>query len=111
MLYQGIIITEALREPWVINDLMIEEAKISKENGQHYYEVRLTLDDIGQVASSLEKGWFFHFWNDQSMIVCFGEGKQFFMDREDRSTWTDAILYGSTMGFTEDELNFEPYKL
>lgn len=106
MIYSGIVVAESLKDPTVINDLMVEQIQITKRNNYHLYQVRLTIDTIGEIAKELKEDWYMHFWQESNILVIFGGGKQFFLDPKDKASWVEAIAYGMSRGFTEDKLDF-----
>ncbi|HHT21331.1 MAG TPA: hypothetical protein GXZ74_07835 [Tissierellia bacterium] len=106
MIYTGVIVAESLSDPTLINELMVEKVRITPNEHYHLYQVKLTMDAIGGVARQLKDDWFLHFWRDDHILVIFGEGKQFFLDPEDKASWVEAIAYGTSLGFQEDRLQF-----
>lgn len=106
MIYTGVIVAEALEDPTLINELMVEKVRITTNKNYHLYQVKLTMDTIGDIARQLKDDWFMHFWRDDHLLVVFGGGKQFFLDPEDKSSWVEAIAYGISRGFEEDRLHF-----
>ena len=107
MIYTGIVVAEALQEPWAINSLMVEKCRITKEENYHLYQVRLGLDEIGQLSRHIKDGWYLHFWKEDNILVVFGGGKQFFLDRHNQASWVEAIAYGMSKGFPEENLLFQ----
>lgn len=106
MIYTGVIVAESLEDPTLINDLMVEEVQITPKEHYHLYQVKLTMDTIGDIARQLKVDWFLHFWRDDHILVIFGGGKQFFLDPNDKASWVEAIAYGTSRGFSEDRLHF-----
>lgn len=107
MIYTGIVVAEALADPTIINELMVEKVRITLRNHYHLYQVKLTMETIGLIARQLKDDWFLHFWRDDHILVVFGGGKQFFLDPEDKASWVEAIAYGISRGFQEDRLVFD----
>lgn len=106
MIYTGIIVAEALNDPTIVNNMMVEKVRITRENHYHLYQVKLTMDSIGEIAKSIKDDWYIHFWREDHLLVIFGGGKQFFLDPKDKASWVEAMAYGISRGFKEDKLRF-----
>lgn len=106
MIYTGIIVAEALKDPTLINNLMVEKVRITEKKNFHLYQVKLTMDAIGEISRELKEDWYTHFWREDHLLVIFGGGKEFFLDPKDKASWVEAIAYGISRGFTEDKLVF-----
>jgi hypothetical protein len=50
-------------------------------------------------------GWYAHFWREDTVIVVYHD-RIFKLDRDDRSTWQEAIEHGKAQGIPEEQLDF-----
>lgn len=113
--WTGGIIAEGLGDPTVINKFSVYEATITEANmpidyeghiGRwHGYGVRCSRDEIDALQPHILRGWYQHFWNEDTIIVVYND-KQFELERNDKSTWREAIEHGKAQGIPEEELDF-----
>lgn len=113
--WKGGIIAEGLGDPTAINKFSVYEASISEDNmpidhegnvGRwHGYGVRCSREEIDALQPHILRGWYAHFWKDDKMIVVYCD-KQFELDKNDKSTWKEAIEHGEKQGIPKDELDF-----
>lgn len=113
--WKGIIISEGLREPSIINEFDVYKAQISKQDEPiddagntgrwHFYWVSATDEQINSLTNQIKKGWYTHFWNKQKILAVFS-GRQFEFKASDKQTWKDAIEYGRSVDITEEQLDF-----
>ena len=112
---KGVIIAEGLSDPTVIKNFCVYTAWISKDNmpvdyegsvGRcHGYGVRCSREEIDGLQPYILRGWYAHFWKDDKIIVVYDD-KQFELDKNDKSTWKEAIQHGKNQGIPENELDF-----
>jgi hypothetical protein len=112
--WKGVLISESLEEPSLINDFAVFKARISKKdldlgNGKqgrwHLYHVYAASSQVDNLTSQVRPGWYCHFWQGDNLIVVY-PGKQFKMKVHDKSTWKEAIKFGVSSGIPEKELDF-----
>ncbi|MGD0476841.1 MAG: hypothetical protein ABSB29_01595 [Nitrososphaerales archaeon] len=112
--WKGVIISESLEEPNLIDDFEVFRAKISKQDldlgggkrGRwHLYYVHATDSEISGLLGQIKPGWYCHFWRENSLVVVF-PGKKFEMLVNDQSTWKGAVEYGRSIGIAAEELSF-----
>ena len=113
--WKGVIISESLVEPSLINEFDVYKVRISKrdelvdEKGGkgrwHLYWVRATDRQIKSVSRQIKRGWYAHFWKSQELIAVFRR-KKFEFVAKDKSTWKKAIEYGKSVGIPEEQLDF-----
>jgi len=113
--WKGGIIAEGLCDPTVINKFTVYKASISEYNmpidykgniGRwHGYDVRCSREEIDALQSYILPGWYAHFWKGNKIIVVYND-KQFELDKNDKSTWKEAIEHGKKQGIPEKELDF-----
>jgi hypothetical protein len=113
--WKGVIISESLKEPSLINHFKIFRARISKEDlvlgrgrrGRwHLYYVYATDTQINGLLNQIKSGWYCHFWQGNDLTVVF-RGKKFNMLTNDKSTWRYAVEHGRSIGIPEKELDFD----
>ena len=112
--WRGVVISEGLLEPSLVNDFEVYKARVSKEDldlGEgkrgrwHLYHVYATESQIERLATQVRPGWYCHFWQGKNLMVVF-PGKRFDLKTDDRSTWKEAVEYGKSFGIPENELDF-----
>jgi len=113
--WKGGIIGEGLSDPMIINKFCVYGASISRDGmlidhkgnvGRwHGYYVRCSRGEIHALQRYILLGWYAHFWKGNKIIVVFHD-KQFELDKNDKSTWKEAIEHGKKQGIPEKELDF-----
>jgi len=73
--WKGVIISEGLEEPSLLNGFDVYRARISKNDQPiddrghkerwHLYWVRATDKQIEALSSQIKDGWYAHFWKDK----------------------------------------------
>jgi hypothetical protein len=111
----GGIIAEGLSDPTVINRFSVYRAGITEDNlpidyegniGRwHWYDVRCSREEIDALQPYILRGWYAHFWKGNKIVVVYND-RQFELDKNDKSTWKEAIEHGKTQGIPENELGF-----
>ena len=113
--WKGSVVAEGLSDPTVINNFSVYKAGITEDNlpidykgnvGRwHWYDVRCSRAEINALQPFILRGWYAHFWKDNKMVVVYND-KQFELDKNDESTWKEAIEHGKAQGIPEKELDF-----
>jgi hypothetical protein len=113
--WKGGIIAEGLSDPTIINKFSIYGASISEEGmpidyegnvGRwHGYDIKCSREEVDALQKYILPGWYAHFWKGNKIIVVFND-KQFELDKNDKSTWKEAIKHGKEQGIPEKELDF-----
>ncbi len=113
--WKGVIISESLEEPTLLNEFEVYKARISKRDeliddqrnrGRwHLYWVYATDNQIEALSHQIKKGWYAHFWKGQKLLATF-RSKKFEFHLRDKSTWKEAIEYGKSVGIPEEQLDF-----
>ena len=68
---------------------------------------------LPELAEAMSDGpWYMHFWHEGGDIVkVVFKNKSFDIKRSDSSTWTDAVLYGESLGIPKEQLDFKVAEL
>lgn len=113
--WKGVIISESLEEPSLLDEFDVYRVRISKEEelidedgnkGRwHLYWVHATNEQIEALSREIKKGWYAHFWNGEKLIPVF-HGRKFAFHAKDRSTCKETIDYGKSVGIAEEQLDF-----
>lgn len=111
IMYTGTIVEESLLDNRILNEFKIIAIRISNaekpEDRWHLYEVEVTIDQMQIIAAQLKpEGWYAHFWQDDTIIVVF-PNREFTMKLSDKTTWSDAIKYGKSIGIPTNQLDFK----
>ena len=93
--WKGVIISEGLEEPSLLNGFDVYRARISKRDQPiddrghkerwHLYWVRATDKQIEALSSQIKDGWYAHFQKDKKLVAVF-RGKKFEFKSRDKST-------------------------
>lgn len=111
MTYTGIIISESLNDPAIIQRLHVLSTEVARDPNTpgaqwHLYKVQVNKDDVQAIADCLKPaGFYAHFGNTTQGLVAF-PSKVFKLDPRDSETWVDAIVHGRNLGIPEQQLDF-----
>ena len=103
---KGTIIENSLKDPSIVQSLKIE--KTWQDGSWTLHNVLIDEDAALKVGGYLAEGpWYIHFWKpgDDNMLVVFKD-KNFWINYSNKSTWTDAIAHGKSIGIPEEQLDF-----
>lgn len=106
MNYKGTIIENSLQDKSILSELQIISSRQSGDWVLH--EVLVNEEQLESLGRYLNDGrWYMHFWvPGQDDIVIVFKNRNFTIKSSDKSTWTDAILYGRSIGIPEEQLDF-----
>jgi len=115
-MFKGIIISESLNEPSLINQFKIYKAEISKEEESipnenrkarwHLYWAKASMKQIKQLSKEIKQGGYTHFWNSKKEVKVIFKDKIFKLQFDNKSSWKDAVEYGKSIGIPEYQLDF-----
>ncbi len=110
MKYKGTIVQESLVDDRQLNDFEIIRFKVTDEvkpeDRWHLFTVLATPGQIKKLSSNLKpEKWYAHFWNGDDVIAIF-PNKIFNFKHSNKSTWTEAINYGKSLGIPQEQLDF-----
>lgn len=76
---------------WILHDVLVDEE---------------TAQNIGEYLS--DGPWYIHFWESgkDDVLVVFKD-KIFHITYSDKTTWTDAIAHGKSIGVPDEQLDFQ----
>ena len=101
---KGIIVEESLVDRKVLSRLQI--LKSWEDDGYMLHDVLIDESSIKDVQAALASGpWYVHFWEGDDITIVYKE-KIFQTKKGDKTTWTDAIAYGESLGIPDHELTF-----
>ena len=105
-MFKGTIIENSLADRSILDRVKIE---------RHYQsgdwildEVLVAEEQIPELAKSLADGpWYIHLWQQghDDVKVIFKD-KIFDIKFSDKSTWTDAVSHGKSIGIPDEQLDF-----
>lgn len=75
---------------WILHDVLVEESLIS------------------ELSKSLADGpWYIHLWEQgKDDVKVIFKNKIFDIKFSDKSTWTDTVAYGKSIGIPDEQLDF-----
>lgn len=103
---QGTIVENSLINPDVLKDLTI--LKSWPDGSWNLHQVQLNRKQAIKLADHLANGpWYMHFWEPgkDEVLVIF-KNKTFDIKHSDKSTWSEAVAYGKSIGVPEEQLDF-----
>lgn len=113
--WKGVFISESLKDPTILNDLKCYKIRITEadlpidENGNigrwHMYWIETSKPPVDLFKDNMMYNWYGHFWFENVIVAIF-ENAVFHLDKNDKSTWNNAINYGLSQGILEEQLDF-----
>jgi hypothetical protein len=103
---KGTIIENSLADKGILNNLKVENTRRAGDWILH--DVLINEDQISLLSQCLADGpWYIHLWRsgEDTVIVVF-KNKTFTIKFSDKSTWTNAVAYGKSIGIPEKQLDF-----
>jgi len=106
VMYKGTIIENSLANKEVLKKLRIK--KTWQNDDWTLHSVLLDEDQIPELSRSLDTGsWYIHIWyQGKDDVKVIYKDKIFDIKFSDKSTWTDAIEHGKSLGIPEEQLDF-----
>ena len=103
---KGTIIENSLKDKDILKKVKIEKTWHSSNWILH--NVWVEKDQIPELSKSLDGGpWYIHLWTPgQDAIHVVYKDKVFLIKSSDKSTWTDAVAYGTSLGIPAEQLDF-----
>ncbi len=104
----GVVILESLTDPEIMQYVVVLRESDIKAPPDDPYPVwsrrlvRMPAREIeafaARPAANMREGLYNHFVDDQDLLVVVFKGKHFLLNKRDKSTWTQMIRYGETVG-------------
>lgn len=103
---KGTIVENSLANKSILDIVKIE--KTWQDGSWTLHNVLVDEDAAKKLGDYLADGpWYIHFWEpgkDDVLVVY--KGKNFSIKHSDKSTWSDAVAYGRSIGIPEEQLDF-----
>jgi len=102
--YSGTIVENSLADKSILDKLKI--TKTWQDEDWILHNVEVTEEEIGELGKHLANGpWYMNFWSGDNMKVVY---KDIIFDIKisDKSTWTESINFGKSIGIPEEQLDF-----
>lgn len=113
--WKGCFIAEGLKDPTILNKYKCFKFRITKDNlplddkgslGRwHMYWIEAPSSDFDIFKDNMKYNWYGHFWKANKIVAIF-EGHTFELDKNNKDTWKDAIVFGKSQNIAEDQLDF-----
>ncbi len=106
VMYKGTIIENSLNNKDILKKVRIN--KTWKDGDWILHSISLDEDQIPELSNSLDNGpWYIHLWyQGKDDVKVIYKDKVFDIKFSDKSTWTDAVEHGKTLGIPEEQLDF-----
>lgn len=105
-MYKGTIVENSLADKSILSKVQI--IKTWQDEDWVLHDVMAEENQLEELGKSLSDGpWYMNFWitNDDYMKVIY-KNKIFDLKISDKSTWSEAIKYGKSIGIPEEQLDF-----
>lgn len=105
-MYKGIIVENSLADKNILGEVKI--IKTWQSSNWTLHDVLIEENQITKLSDSLSDGpWYIHVWKPgtDSVKVIY-KNKIFDINHSDKSTWTEAVAYGKSIGILEEQLDF-----
>ncbi len=105
-MYKGTIIESSLTDKSILAKVQIQKTYQSGDWILH--DVLVEAELISELSKYLADGpWYIHLWESgkDDVKVVFKD-KIFDVKFSDKSTWTDAVAYGKSIGIPDEQLDF-----
>src|ERR1700746_868561 len=101
-MYKGTIVENSLKDKTILEKIQI--TKTWKDEDWILHDVLVKEGDLEKLGQALADGpWYMNFWipdSDEMKIVY--KNKIFNIKISDKSSWTDALNYGRSIGIPEE---------
>ncbi len=103
---KGTIVENSLVDKSILSEIKIE--KTWQSGNWILHNVLVEEETAKQIGNYLADGpWYIHFWEpgkDDVLVVY--KGKNFSIKHSDKSTWSEAVAYGQSIGIPSEQLDF-----
>jgi hypothetical protein len=105
-MYHATVIENSLSDASILDEFTIK--KTWRDGDWILHDVLVKEEQISELSKYLADGpWYIHLWETgkDNVIVVFKD-KTFTIKFSDKSTWTDTVAYGKSLGIPEEQLDF-----
>lgn len=105
-MYKGTIIENSLSDKNILSKVKIQNTRHADDWILH--DVLAEEASISELSKSLADGpWYIHLWKPgKDDVKVIFKNKIFDIKFSDKSTWTDAVGYGKSIGIPDEQLDF-----
>lgn len=105
-MYKGTIVENSLADKSILQELQIVGTRRAGDWVLH--DVLVDASKVADISGYLDSGpWYVHLWQPgKDGVKVIFRNAIFEISRSDRSTWTDAIAHGRSIGIPERQLDF-----
>jgi len=110
--YHGILLDVEFENANFINNFTIFAKRKSTQSEWMIYGVIVDENKIDETIKAVQKNlrsnkpYYAHFYRNEKLIVVFKE--KVFLISIDKTTWTEVIEYGLSLGIPKEQLDFKP---
>jgi len=106
IMFKGTIVENSINNKEVLKKLRIN--KTWQEGDWTLHSVSLDEDQVAELSRSLDNGpWYIHIWKQgQDDVKVIYKDRIFDIKFSDKSTWTEAVEHGKTIGIPDEQLDF-----
>jgi len=109
--YKGVVVGESLEDANVINEFNIKNSHLTDDTDPadrwHMYAVEATKEELEKLAHHIKPTkWYAHFWDSDKNVIAVFKDKLFEFNYDDKSSWSEAVEYGKSVGIPEEQLDF-----
>ena len=103
---KGTIIENSLADKKILKTLQID--KTWNAGDWILHSIRINKSRIKELSESLKnEPWYIHLWESgKDDVTVIFKNKIFTIKFSDKSTWTDAVAYGKSLGIPAEQLDF-----
>lgn len=105
-MYKGTIIENSLQDKSILTKIQVQATRQAGDWILH--NVFVEEAQIQQLSECLAEGpWYIHLWEiGKDDVKVIFKDRIFDIKFSDKSTWTDAVTYGKSIGIPEEQLDF-----
>lgn len=103
---KGTIVENSLADKSILSKIKIE--KTWQAGDWILHKVLVEEETAKQIGNYLADGpWYIHFWEpDSDDVLVVYKGKNFLIKHSDKSTRSEAVAYGQSIGIPMEQLDF-----
>lgn len=103
---KGTIIENSLANKDILKTIHID--KTWQAGTWILHSIQIDESSIKELSESLnDEPWYIHLWEQgKDKVTVIFKNKIFILSFSDKSTWTDAVNYGKSLGIPAEQLDF-----